>query len=136
MVLDASAAVNIATSVIEGESKEEVESFLDNERFVAPRFFNIEASNSVWKYVHAGLYSEDLALELLSSAVGHIDDFCEDEPLVREAYNEAVRNDHPVYDMLYFVLARRKGIGLLTADKKLARLCEENGVECVQVLNL
>ncbi|MBQ9002724.1 MAG: type II toxin-antitoxin system VapC family toxin [Eggerthellaceae bacterium] len=47
-----------------------------------------------------------------------------------------MRLGHSVYDLLYFVLARRKGIALLTADKKLARLCEENGVECVRVLDL
>ena len=38
---------------------------------------------------------------------------------------------HPVYDMLYFVLARRNAATLFTLDRKLQQLCLDNGVDCV-----
>ena len=36
---------------------------------------------------------------------------------------EAMRLDHPVYGLLYFVLARREGATLFTLDQKLQGLC-------------
>ena len=36
--------------------------------------------------------------------------------------------------MFYFVLARRFGATLFTLDRKLIRLCEEQGVQCVAIL--
>ena len=36
-----------------------------------------------------------------------------------------------VYDMLYFVLARRNAATLFTLDRKLQQLCLDNGVDCV-----
>ena len=136
MVLDTSAAIQVFAPTSDGELSEEARSFFVKERFIAPCFFNVEASNSAWKFVHAKRYEEERARNLIASAVNCIDEFYDDESLVGEAFSEAVRLDHSVYDLLYFVLARRKGIALLTADKKLARLCEENGVECVRVLDL
>ena len=44
---------------------------------------------------------------------------------------EAMRLRHPVYDMLYFVLARRNAATLFTLDRKLQQLCLDNGVDCV-----
>lgn len=136
MVLDASAAINAASSEIVEDENSELLEFLDTEKFIAPSFFGVEAANSAWKFTHAGLFPESETARMMATAVGHIDEFFDDEELVGEAFSEAVRLDHPVYDMLYFVLARRKGVKLATADKKLAKLCEENGVECVRVLDL
>ena len=48
-----------------------------------------------------------------------------------EATKEAMRLRHPVYDMLYFVLARRNAATLFTLDRKLQQLCLDNGVDCV-----
>ena len=51
--------------------------------------------------------------------------------MLREALIEAIRLDHPVYDLLYLVLARREGATLFTLDQKLQNLCLDNGVNCV-----
>ena len=51
--------------------------------------------------------------------------------LWKMAFSEAVRLNHPVYDMLYFVLARRNAATLFTLDRKLQQLCLDNGVDCV-----
>ena len=50
--------------------------------------------------------------------------------------SEAIRVDHSLYDMLYFVLARRTSSTLLTCDRRLAKLCEQNGVDCVTLADL
>lgn len=50
-----------------------------------------------------------------------------------EALTEAVRLRRPVYDMVYFVLARRLGATLFTLDKRLQALCIDNGVNCVRL---
>ena len=136
MVIDASAAVNAASREMANETTAELVELLDSEKFIAPRFFGIEAANSAWKYYRAGLYSEEKAAFLIASTAERVDEFYDDGPLVQEAFREAMRCNHPVYDMLYFVLARRKGIPLLTADKKLERVCDESGVASVMILGL
>ena len=51
--------------------------------------------------------------------------------LMREVVSESVRLGHPVYDIFYFVLARRLGATLFTLDKRLIKLCEQEGVDCI-----
>ena len=60
-----------------------------------------------------------------------VSEFCEDDELVVEALSEAVRLNHPVYDLMYLVLARRHAATLFTLDRKLQQLCLDNGVNCV-----
>ena len=67
----------------------------------------------------------------MSNGVEAIDEFANDEDLVAEAFTESLRLNHSVYDLLYFVLARRTGATLFTPDRKLQRICEENLVSSV-----
>ena len=53
-----------------------------------------------------------------------------------EALHAAARNNHPVYDMLYLVVARRNAATLFTFDKKLRAVCEANGVNCLGAASL
>lgn len=48
-----------------------------------------------------------------------------------EAFAEAVRQNHSVYDMFYLTLVRRNDATLFSADKKLVALCGEMGLNCV-----
>ncbi|BAK45380.1 type II toxin-antitoxin system VapC family toxin [Eggerthella sp. YY7918] len=48
-----------------------------------------------------------------------------------ESFAEAVRQNHPVYDLFYATLARRNAATLVTADKRLIALCERMGINCV-----
>ena len=65
-----------------------------------------------------------------------VDEYVNDGELIVEALGEALRLDHSLYDMLYFVLARRTSSPLVTCDKRLSRLCKDNGVECVELIDL
>ena len=73
---------------------------------------------------------------LVQSILGHVDEFVSDETLIVEALGEAVRLGHPLYDMLYYTLARRTASILFTCDVKLLRLCERTGVNCMSLVKL
>ena len=55
----------------------------------------------------------------------------DDELLSTEALIAAVRFDHPVYDALYAVLARRRGATVLTLIGRLRSLLEKMRVDAV-----
>jgi predicted nucleic acid-binding protein len=57
-----------------------------------------------------------------------IDAFTADRELTTETLTEAVRYRHPVYDLLYAVLARRTGCAVLRMDERLRTLLGQMGV--------
>ena len=87
------------------------------EAIIAPRCFVTEMGNVAWKYIRIGGLSEEEGIELFQNALDLIDGYADDESLLLEALHEAARNNHPVYDMLYLVLARRNAATLFTFDK-------------------
>ena len=137
IVLDASAAI----SMIRGDDESSEDSifgrFLElDEKVIAPEFFCVEATNVAWKHVHAKELDSPNAVELAKTAIGCVDEFADNGSLLTETLDEAARLDHPVYDMLYLVLARRQSARLVTCDKRLAKLCLENGVDCSMLIDL
>jgi predicted nucleic acid-binding protein len=126
LVLDASAAVRIT---LRGEHTDVLLEALERAAVVAaPGLFVNEAANALWKYHRAGILSLDEALAHHADAVGLVDNFAPDDQLATEALAEASRRDHPVYDLLYAVLARRLGAAVLTLDTRLAGLLGAMGV--------
>lgn len=85
----------------------------------------------VRKAVRKGILAKNEAETFASRALQIVDEFYPIEPLRTESLREGIRLDHSTYDMFYFVLARRTGATLLTVDRKLAALCEANGVDTV-----
>lgn len=119
-VLDASAAANI---VLRTALAPQLIATLEQCSLVAaPALFHSEITNTLWKYVRAGEFDQDTAQARLAEAVALIDVFVPDEELTAESLAAAVRYKHPVYDLLYLVLARRRGCKIVTADKRLAAL--------------
>ena len=126
IVLDVSAAASMVREGVEGRIFSRIGE--SGERVIAPSFFRVEAMQVAWKLARAQVIA-DRDVELLArSIIGYVDEFVPDEELAAEALSEATRLGHSVYDMLYFVLARRTAAPLLTCDHALARLCEENGL--------
>lgn len=103
----------------------------DGEEIVAPNLFYAELGNSLFKYVRAGEIEGTQVNAAIKAAESLVDEFQSEEDFLAEALAEAVRLNHPVYDMLYFVLARREAATLFTLDQKLQNLCLDNGVNCV-----
>ena len=67
----------------------------------------------------------------VAEALALVDGFYPIAELRTEALRESIRLNHSTYDLFYFVLARRTGATLFTLDRKLMRLCQENGVDCI-----
>lgn len=123
VVLDASAAMNL---VMRTERAAELIGRLESaHRVLAPALFQTEVANALWKYVRAGTLSKDLALERFEEALGLVDQFEPDEALVVEALSLAVHHGHPVYDLLYAVLAMRNGARILSTDARLLGLASK-----------
>lgn len=122
LILDASAALNIvmrtdlAAGFIVGLERADM--------VLAPSLFHAEVANALWKYARAGLLDKPTMMTRLDEALGLVDSFEPDERLVTEALSLSVVHQHPVYDMLYVVLAMRYGAKLISADSKLIKLAQ------------
>lgn len=134
IVLDCSAAVEMTRGSAKGMALREC--MLEDERVVAPAFFQIEIRNAFWKYVHVRATDVKTAESSARIALGYVDEFIPSEANADESFREAARCDHSVYDMLYLTLARRHAGTLLTCDRKLQGLCDELGVDYVHYVEL
>ncbi len=134
IVMDCSAAVEIALNTEEGSV---IARLIDpQERILAPTCFRVEVRNALWEYVHAGLLSREEALENAAFAEALITDFIEPDDYVAEAFMEAINRNCPVSDMLYLCITRRNAATLFTTDHRLAHLCRETYVNCVEEVDL
>jgi predicted nucleic acid-binding protein len=126
LVLDASAAVRV---VMRAEDAAGLLAVLAGADVVAaPRLFASEVANSLWKYTRAGALAVETALGRYEEAMGLVDDLTPDDELATEALAEAAHHGHPVYDLLYAILARRHGCSVLTRDERLANLLGVMGI--------
>lgn len=128
IVLDCSAAAEMVLETPRGRGFERL--VMENERIIASELFQAEIRNTFWKYVHSGLMTIGQAEERIASALDLVDEFVPLEENAAESFAEAVRQDHPVYDLFYATLARRNAATLFTADKRLVSLCESMGLGC------
>jgi len=118
IVLDASAAVRVIQA---SELSEELLRHLEHASLVVtPDLYCSEVGNALWKYVRAGELSLEDATERLEEALNLTDLMVPDSQLIAEALAAAAMYQHPVYDMMYAVLARRHGATLVTVDRSFA----------------
>ena len=122
-VLDASAAANIILRTKLAPAL--IEKLKRSHLVIAPGLFHSEIANTLWKYVRFGDLDKETALARYAEAIGLVDVFEADEQLTAEALSTAIRYNHPVYNMLYVILARRHGCSILTVDKKLIALTRQ-----------
>lgn len=130
IVLDCSAAVDIVNETPRGIG---LKALIDpSEPIIGPEWFRVEVRNAFWKYIHAGLMTEEEAATRIDQAESLITDYVPCDPYLIEAFAEAVNYDHSVYDMLYLCLTRRNAATLFTLDRKLVDVCIEARVNCVE----
>lgn len=134
LVMDCSALFEIMQGTEMGRALQQL--IVANERIIAPDLLCAEIGSVVRKAVRAGMYAKGEAQACAARALALVDEFCPLQALHGEVISESIRLDHSVYDLFYFVLARRTGATLFTVDKKLAQLCEENGVNCVYEISV
>lgn len=129
-VLDASAAVAIALN-LPGSLKFQPQ-LETSDLVIAPDLLVAEVSNAVWKYVKAGVIDSGQGDRVLERAMGLVDQIESSQVLYREAFALSVDQQHPVYDALYLVLARRNNAVLATFDRRLADLAAKLHIKIVQ----
>ena len=104
---------------------------LSNEKVISCDLVRAEVASVFRKLARAEGLTPEQAEQYLSASMFLIDEFYPLDDLQAEALRESVRLDHSTYDLFYFVLARRTGATLFTLDRKLMRLCQEHGVDCL-----
>ena len=134
IVLDASAALEIAKGTIAGKQAEDL--VLGADKVIAPTLFVSETANTTWKYSKFSKSAKIDWLEFFTITLDEIDEYVSDSELFPEALSAAMQLNHSVYDMLYLVLARRTSSSLVTCDQRLAALCEQCKVQCIQLVDL
>jgi len=91
-----------------------------------------ETINALWKRVVMGDIDEGYAKEVvrsfLESGVVKVE---EQDQLLEEAFSIAVKRRMTVYDSAFIALAKRKGLPLLTSDRKQAEVAEEEDVKTI-----
>ena len=81
-----------------------------------------QVANALWRLQRAGQLEADCLQQRLDRAAALVDHIEPDRSLQAEAFALATHLDHPVYDCLYLVLARREVAALLSAEKRLLKL--------------
>lgn len=114
IVLDASAAIHLVMAAEHAASL--VERLEHASSVAAPDLFFSEVGNGLWKYVQFGTLPAEKAVTHLQEAMDLIDGIVPSQELIQEAVVAATKHGHPVYDMIYAVLARRQGATVITTD--------------------
>lgn len=134
IVMDCCAAVEVVKGSERGRALSMLA--LKGEEIIVPDLFYAEATSYAWKAtVFEGNPEKEMA-DALSNMLQLVDEFVDSFDLVLEAFSEACRYKHSVYDLFYAVLARRTGATLFTVDKRLIELCEQMGVNVVTEIEI
>jgi predicted nucleic acid-binding protein len=92
-------------------------------RFSAPVLLLTETSNALWKYVRRG----DTSVEECRDALRELENFVDciwSIDVVTHALRLACKLGHPVYDCTYLALAQMRQLPILSADKRLLSLAQ------------
>ncbi|MBQ9003954.1 MAG: type II toxin-antitoxin system VapC family toxin [Eggerthellaceae bacterium] len=133
IVLDASAAIEALQDSPEGHAIQEALS--GGEKIISCDLLRAEAASVLRKFVLIGKISPSEAGQRLSRLMNLVDEIYPLAPLQTEALAESIRLNHSVYDMFYFILARRTQGTLFTTDSKLLKLSGQHGVECMTLVD-
>jgi len=126
LVLDASAALE---AVLGRANAPEVLDLLQQATTVrVPDLYAAEVANALWKHVKVCDLEIEEAHICLQTALQLVDTMVPSADLVEEALATAATHQHPVYDALYLVTARRTGATVCTRDRRLASLLKETRV--------
>jgi predicted nucleic acid-binding protein len=131
LVLDASAALE---AVLGRSGASRVLGLIESAATVrAPDLYAAEVGNALWKHVKAGDLDLERAQIALRAALDVVDVMLPSDEIVEEALATAEAYDHPVYDALYLVTARRSGATVCTRDRRLTALLDETRVGVVLI---
>ena len=129
IVLDTSAIIEMARNTEVGVALREL--MCPKERAVSCDLARAEIASVCRKLTRTEGITPEHAQRLFAECLELVDEFYPIADLQAEALGESIRLNHSTYDMFYFVLARRTGGTLFTADRKLMELSLSHGVNCI-----
>ena len=109
---------------------------LSQARLEAPDLLPVECANILWKKVRVRDLTSDDAAARLQFLLRAPVPLAESHPLLDRALGLSFELRHPVYDCVYLALALRRGVPLVTADKKLASVARKSSAAAAHVLLL
>ena len=128
VVLDTSAAIEL---IRKKEKAGLIETYLRHSNLIiSSDLYKAECAKTIWKMAKAGMIKHEELSTLLEQCYKLVYSFVNIGENSTESLFEAIKLGHPVYDMLYFTLARRSGAIMLTMDQRLTKLCNENSIDC------
>ncbi len=126
LVLDASAAVR---AVMDAAAQPTLMDELANAAvMLEPALLRVEAANALWNYQRAKVIDAPAARERHAELCALVHRFVDEQTLFPEALQLAADLDHPVYDAVFAVVARRHAGVVLTFDRRLQGLCERAAI--------
>ncbi|GHU79906.1 hypothetical protein FACS189462_5670 [Spirochaetia bacterium] len=129
VILDVSGAMQI---LFNKEKKSKfTEVFQEASLVLAPDLYVSELTNTLWKYCIKGFYTPEECTQFIKDGLGYISKYIDSKDLWQEAFDEGIKNKHPVYDMYYAVAARRNNGTLITNDGDLAKICKKLSIGCL-----
>lgn len=123
-VVDASVALKWFVPEIEGDLAERV--LTGRGKLHAPDFLVIETANAAWKNWRKGLIEQRVVSSVVQRLPRLVDEWHGDQNLTKEALEMAVDLHHPIFDCIYLVLARRLGLKVVTADRRMLSVAPPN----------
>lgn len=102
---------------------------------LAPDWIRIEVANALSNKVLYEQLPAATASTLLATLPAYVGTMLPTLPLIDDAFALALRLRHAVYDCLYWVLAERHGVILLTADKRFAEKALQHGLGGLELLS-
>jgi predicted nucleic acid-binding protein len=101
------------------------EAVLAADLVLAPELMFTEVANALWRLQRAGQLEASGLQQRLSRAADLVDHIEPDRTLLAEALAIGTHLNHPVYECIYLVLARREVATLLSADSRFLELAKK-----------
>lgn len=115
LVVDASVIVKVAFPEPHDDATRRI---IARESLVAPDLIWAELGSAVWKRARRGFITQVEARRAIADLREISIESVPVEPMIESAVAAALLHGRSVYDSIYFVLAERLGLQLVTADQR------------------
>lgn len=123
MIVDASVAFKWIATETDSDTALRV---LDMPGLIAPELVLSEVGNAIWKQQRRGeIKAVPMDVLQLTRMYSRLESVA---PLITRAVDLGVQLDHPIYDCVYYALAERENVPLITADLRFAKVCDAHGI--------
>jgi len=132
ITLDCSAAIEFVTG--RPQAKKIKNQLEKADLIITPSLYIYELSNVMWKYHSINKTPKKILLPKISGGIRLIDQFIPAEDIFEEAISLSWKINHPAYDSMYLVTAKRKNTILLSIDEKLIQAAKKLNIDTPELI--